>query len=264
MKIINSKKKIEQALVRSWFYICGLMTLVLTGSILSIPIQPTGLIHSMPDEQGVYSYATGTYIGGGIVLTNWHVLRSLSWRQEYFQLPLWNEHIYNFEIPIEWVIYSEQDIDLAIGKLAPSKLDRLNVRYECLSSEPLAAGEILTVISSPLGRYPSVEAHLVVDDPAPLSRMDQDPRIKPEKRYASVSFVAHVEPGQESLVDGGSSGGAVLNEKGQLVGLLWSRYDLPDGSREVLVSPVSGWLPLLESADIAPKYRDFILNQICK
>jgi hypothetical protein len=250
---------------RSKFFIIGFLALlILALSALNAPIQPTGLVHSMPDEQGVFSYATGTYIGNGIVLTNWHVLRSLSWRPEYLKLPLWNEHIYNFEVPIEWVIFSEQDLDLAIAKLAPSALDRLNVENICLSTTPVTNGEVLTIVSSPWGRYPSVEAQLIVTDPAIRSRMDLDPQIKPEKRYAAVSFATRVQTGQEEWVDGGSSGGAVRNAAGELVGLLWTRYDLEDGTREVLVSPVSAWLPLLENAEIAQKYRELIFEQVCK
>ncbi len=245
-------------------YIIALLALALTAIAIRSPIQPTGLIHSIPDEQGSFAFATGTYIGNGIVLTNWHVLKTLPSRNEYFKLPLWNEHIYNFDLPIEWVIFTEKSIDLSIGKLSASRLDRLNVRHPCLSAEPVAAGEVLTVISSPLGRYPSVAAQVTVTDPASQPRLDLDPMIKEEKRYAAVSFATIVQPGQEDLIDSGSSGGAVTNEAGELVGLLWTRYDLPDGSREVLVTPVSAWLPLLENADIAPKYKEYIFEQVCQ
>ena len=73
-------------------YITILLILIIAG-ISRLPVQPMGLIHSMPDEQGVYAFASGIYIGNGIVLTNWHVLKSLSWQQEYFKLPIWNENI---------------------------------------------------------------------------------------------------------------------------------------------------------------------------
>jgi hypothetical protein len=246
------------------YIIIVLLALILSGMAINLPIQPTGLIHSIPDEQGAFAFATGTYIGNGIVLTNWHVLKTLPSRNEYFKLPIWNEHIYNIDLPIEWVIFSEKGIDLAIGKLADSRLDRLNVDHACLSAEPVASGEVLMITSSPLGRYPPVEAHVVVTDSASQPRMDLDPMIKPEKRYAAVSFATIVRPGQEELIDSGSSGGAVANENGELVGLLWTRYNLPDGSMEVLVTPVSAWLPLLEKADIAPKYKEYILDQACK
>ncbi len=217
----------------------------------------------MPDQQGAFSYASGIYIGEGIVLTNWHVLKSLSWRHEYFRLPLWNEHLYNFEIPIDWVIFSEQSIDLAIGKLSSSRLDKLNMDHACLSDEPVTAGEALTVTSSPRGEYPPVTAHLTVTDPEQQPRLDLDPQVRDDKRYQVVSFAAAVQPGHEDRIDTGSSGGAVTNQAGELVGLLWARYDLPDGSKEVLITPVSAWLPLLENAEIAPKYKEYILGQVC-
>src|SRR5688500_2632424 len=246
------------------YIIIGLLVLALTAIALNAPIQPTGLIHSIPDEQGAFAFATGTYIGNGIVLTNWHVLKTLPSRNEYFKLPLWNEHIYNFDLPIEWVIFSEKSIDLAIGKLAASRMDRLNIDHACLSAEPVTAGEVLTITSSPLGRYPPVVAHVTVTDPASQPRMDLDPMIKEEKRYAAASFATMVQPGHEDLIDSGSSGGAVTNKAGELVGLLWTRYNLPDGSMEVLVTPVSAWLPLLENAEIAPKYKEYIFEQVCK
>lgn len=245
-------------------YIIGLLALALTGLAVNSPVQPTGLIHSMPDEQGSFAFATGTYIGNGIVLTNWHVLKTLRSRQEYFRLPLWNEHLYNIELPIEWIIFTEKSIDLAIGRLPASALDRLNVDYACLSAEPVAIGDILTIVSSPLGRYPPIAAQVTVTDPATQARLDLDPLVREEKRYAAFSFVALVQPGQENLIESGSSGGAVTNQAGELIGLLWARYNLPDGSREVLVTPVSGWLPLLENAEIAPKYKQYILEQVCQ
>src|SRR5690242_14752528 len=91
-----------------------ILLIIIAGGISRLPVQPKGLIHSMPDEQGVYAFASGIYIGNGIVLTNWHVLKSLSWQQEYFKLPIWNENIYNVDIPIDWVVFIDKDIDLAI------------------------------------------------------------------------------------------------------------------------------------------------------
>lgn len=240
------------------------LLIILAGGISRLPVQPKGLIHSMPDEQGVSAFASGIYIGNGIVLTNWHVLKSLSWRQEYFKLPVWHENIHNVDISIEWVIFMDKSIDLAIGKLSASRLDRLNMDHSCLSDEPLQVGDTLTVTSSPWGAYPPVEAHLIVTNSTPQMHYDLDPLVPEEKRNTVVSFITIVQPGEEKLVDGGSSGGAVTNQNGELVGLIWSRYDLSGGEREVLVTPVSVWLPLIEEAEIAPKYKQYILDQVCK
>jgi hypothetical protein len=242
----------------------SILFVVAAVSISRVPVRPSGLIHSLPDEQGVSAFASGIYIGNGIVLTNWHVLKSLSWRQEYFKLPIWNEHIYNVDIPIDWVVFINKDIDLAIGKLAASRLDRLNMDHSCLSNASVQIGETLTVTSSPWGTYPPVTAHLIVTNPIPQPHYDLDPLVPKEKRNTVVSLVTVVKNGEEKLVDGGSSGGAVTNQNDELVGLLWSRYDLPNGEREVLVTPVSAWLPLIKDADIAQKYKEYILNQVCK
>jgi hypothetical protein len=241
-----------------------ILLIVVIAGVSRLPVQTKGLIHSLPDEQGVYAFASGSYIGNGIVLTNWHVLKSLSWQQEYFKLPVWNKNIYNVDIPIEWVILMDKSIDLAIGKLAPSRLDRLNLDHSCLSDRLVQIGDILTATSSPWAAYPPVEAHLIVTDPIPQPHLDLDPLVHKEKRNTVVSLVTIVQPGEEKLVDGGSSGGAVTNQNGELVGLIWSRYDLPDGQREVLVTPVSAWLPLIEDAEIASKYKEYILDQVCK
>jgi hypothetical protein len=241
-----------------------ILLVVLLGGISRLPVQPKGLIHSLPDEQGVTAFASGIYIGNGIVLTNWHVLKSLSWRQEYFKLPIWHENIHNVDIPIEWVIFMDKSIDLAIGKLSASRLDRLNMDHSCLSDRPVQIGDTLTVTSSPWGAYPPVKAHLIVTDPIPQPHFDLDPLVPEEKRNTVVSFKTIVQSGEEKLVDGGSSGGAVTNQNGELVGLIWSRYDLSGGEREVLVTPVSAWLPLIEEAEIASKYKEYILDQVCK
>ena len=243
-----------------WVGLAGLATISL---VLVTPIPGTGLIHSYPDEDGSVSVATGTYIGEGMVLTNWHVLKTLRSRQEYMKLPLWNEHIYNFELPIEWIIFTDKSIDLAIGKIPASPLDWLKVDHKCLSHKPVQAGEVLTIISSPLGLYPPIPAMLIVTDPTVQLRLDLDPLVREEKRYSAISFATRLQTGQEARIESGSSGGAIINSSVELVGLLWTRYFLPDGSKEVLVTPVSAWLPLLADADIAPKYKQYILAQVC-
>lgn len=250
--------------MRKRIFLITILLITLAGGISRLPVQPAGLIHSQPDEQGVSAYASGIYIGNGIVLTNWHVLKSLSWRPESFKLPVWNEHLYNVDFPIEWVIFMDKNIDLAIGKLSVSTLDRLNMDFSCLSVSPLQVGELLTATSSPWGAYPPVPAHLIVTNPIPQAHLDLDPLVHVEKRNTVISLVTIVQHGEEKLVDGGSSGGAVTNQNGELMGLIWSRYDLPSGEREVLVTPVSAWLPFVEDAEIAPKYKEYILNQVCE
>jgi hypothetical protein len=198
-----------------------------------------------------------------MIVTNWHVLKTLRSRQEYFQIPLWNEHLYNFDLPVDWVIFTEQSIDLALAKLPDSRLNRFNVDYPCLSISPLTNGEALTITSSPLGRYPPVTVNATVTDATIQPRMNAEPDVKEEKRYAAVSFVTTLVRGRESLVQSGSSGGAVLNERGELVGLVWATHDLPDGSREVWVTPVSAWLPLIQEAEIAEKYKELVRGKVC-
>jgi hypothetical protein len=254
----------KPAPLRSSRYLVILLFLTLAAPAALQPIQPTGLIHSFPDSQGSYAYASGIYLGDGMLLTNWHVLKSLGWRQEYFKLPLWNERLFNFDIPIQGIVFSEKSLDLAIGKLADSALDRLNVGRPCLSAKPVSTGQRLTVLSCPFGRYPPVPAQLVVTDPASHSRPDRDPLVPEGKRNAAISFATALLPGQEQLIESGSSGGAVFNQAGELVGLLWTRYALPDGSKEVLVTPVSVWLPYLEESDIAPAHKRHLLDQQCK
>ncbi len=240
-----------------------LSLLLFTVGLSRLPTPAVGLIHSRPDEKGVFAFASGVYIGDGMIVTNWHVLKTLRSRQEYFQLPLWNEHIYNFDLPVDWVIFTEQSIDLALAKLPDSHLSRFNVDSPCLSVDSLLTGEALTITSSPLGRYPPVTVRAAVTDPTIQPRMNEEPAVKENKRYAAISFVATVEHGQEDLVTTGSSGGAVLNADGELVGLVWATHDLPDGTREVWVTPASAWVELIRDAEIAEKYKSAFLGKAC-
>ena len=104
---------------------------------------------------------------------------------------------------------------------------------------------------------------LIVTDPTVQLRLDLDPLVREEKRYSAISFATRLQTGQEARIESGSSGGAIINSSGELVVLFWTRYLLPDGSKEVLVTPVSAWLPLLADADIAQKYKQYILAQVC-
>ncbi len=251
---------------RKWILPLTILIIVaLAGSAVALypPLQTTGLIHSAPGDQGVFSVASGVYIGQGYVLTNWHVMNNPQFRQAFFQLPLWNPHVYNFDIPIAQLIYSEQRIDLAIVRLEPSALGWFRTATPCLSSDPLQIGQVLTVTSSPEGRYPPVSATVVVIDAQPQLRLDPDPQVPESERYAAISIVTQVLPGQEGMITYGSSGGAVVNSEGELVGLIWTGRYLPDGTQEQWFTPVSAWFAYLEQSSLVDD-SPFVLESRCE
>lgn len=227
------------------------LAVVLAGLFFFVPVKPAGRM----------SPGTGVYIGQDLLLSNQHILVHAMTGQE-FVLSAWLD-IGALRAPIQEVVYLDRDLDLGIARLGSSLLNVVKVPTPCLSPRPLRQGEQLRVASAVRGELPLVPATLAVRDARPAMLLDPDSRMPPSSRYAAMSVVATLPASEAGRVGPGSSGAPVLNDKGELVGLVWTGQPLPDGSTEVLITPVSAWLTKLSSSNIAKDVLADVLAAQC-
>lgn len=220
---------------------------------------PTGLIHS-PDSKIVSS---GVYLGKGFLLTNAHVVGSFPADRETLKMPTGGLFCRSVEIPVERVLYHHREIELAIIKLAKTVEDSHRVFRTCLSPRLPEKGDPLTVISTPSGRFPPVSASITVIDDRPILRRYPAPPINGSAQYSVMTIAGLIPKDEAKRVGPGSSGGAVLNTKGELVGLVWAGRTLNSGDFEVWITPVSSWMDHLRHADITKEDRSRFLELVC-
>jgi hypothetical protein len=227
--------------------------IVLGGSAFLFPIRAAGRV--FPDGSGVY-------IGHRTLLSNQHVLVDSSEGQQVFSVPAWKYLDPILSVPVQKVVFLDRNLELGVARLQPSLLDFVRVAVPCLSIRPLKRGETLTVTSDPQWRFPPVSASVVVSDPRPLPRLDPDP-VSAQSQYAAMTILTTLSADQAKLVGHGSSGGPVLNGRGELVGLVWTGRELADGSKEVWVTPVSAWLRELHAPEIPKEDLQVLLDARC-
>lgn len=229
---------------------------VALGSLAySFPTEPAGCVGQSPRCDG-----SGVYIGHGFMLTNQHVAMPLS-ELSSFRVPGWKYIWHTLDVGIEQTVFLDRDIELGIVKLKPSMLDFVGVVTPCLSTRSVTRGETLRVTSSVHGKFPPVPAVLVVSDARPLMRINPSPRG--ESPYSAMTIIATLSADQAALVGPGSSGGPVLNEDGELVGLVWTGRGLGNGTAEVWITPVSSWLRQLQETEIPEDVLQVILEARC-
>jgi len=219
---------------------------------------PAGRVYTDKSHGG----ASGLYIGNGYMLTNYHVAEKIPDKTDLFSLSTNSYYPKSVNIPIEKVLFSNREIELALVRLTRPVESSHTYRKVCFSRTPVRNGDHLTIISSPLGYFPPEPVSVVVTDDQPRMRPDTDPGINTVKRV--ITIVGLVADYKAQLVAPGSSGGAVLNSKGELVGLVWGRNQLKNGSAEAWITPVSVWQDHLEkAADITNNEKSIIFNMFC-
>jgi S1-C subfamily serine protease len=235
----------------------------LGGVALSFPIQADGCVYSAThplSSSGFICTGSGVYIGHGFVLTNHHVAEPLS-EESSFLVPAWKYLWKNADAGVQEVVFLDRDIEVGLVKLRPSVLSLARVDTRCLSLDPVKRGETLRVTSDAYGQYPPVAATLTVIDDQPLMRLDRDPRDS--QPYAAMTILTILSADQAKRVGPGSSGSAVLNRHGEIVGLVWTGRPLADGSMEVWITPVSSWLSKLKEAKTEKEDLQILLDARC-
>ena len=167
------------------------------------------------------------------------------------------------EIPIKQLLFLDRNLEVAVVKLDTQKFGRIKISPPCLETAPIKLGEKLIIQSHPYGHYPAIKVIATVKDHKPSLRIDPDPRVPVKNRYAAMSIIATLPPGEGESVGPGSSGGPVFNQEGKLVGLVWTGQDLPDGTKEVWITPASVWLPQLQQAKLPDNDLNKVLTQSC-
>ena len=213
--------------------ICSL--LILHGC--SHDLGPAGLVHS--DKS--YERASGVYIGNGYMLTNYHVADKIPDKIDLFSLSTNDLFPISVDIPIEKVLFSNRDIELALVRLTRPFENSHACTKICLSRTPVKNGDYLTIISSPNGYYPPESVSVLITDDQARMRPGSDPSMNTSKQYSVITVVGLASDDKAQLVAPGSSGGAVLNKEGALVGLLWGRNLLKNGNVEAWITPASEW-----------------------
>lgn len=239
--------------------LCILHILLICGftafSGCSHDLGPAGRVYSDKSHGG----ASGVYIGNGYMLTNYHVAENIPDKTDLFSLSTNSYYPRSVSIPIEKVLFSNREIELALVLLTRPVESSHTYRKVCLSRTPVKNGDQLTIISSPLGYFPPEQVSVVVTDDQPRMLPDSGPGTK-----RVISIVGLTADYQAQLVAPGSSGGAVLNSKGELVGLVWGRNQLKKGNVEAWITPVSVWQDHLEkAANIADNDKSIIFNIFC-
>lgn len=234
--------------------VCG----VTVFSGCSHDLGPAGRVYTDKSHGG----ASGVYIGNGYMLTNYHVAENIPDKTDMFSLSTNSYYPKSVNIPIEKVLFSNRKIELALVRLTrPVERSHAHMKI-CLSRTAVRNGDYLTVISSPLGYFPPERTSVVVTDDQPHMHPDYGSGMNTAKQV--ITIVGLIADYQAQPVAPGSSGGAVLNGKNELVGLVWGRNQLKNGGVEVWITPVSAWQDHLEkAADIADNDKSIILNTFC-
>jgi S1-C subfamily serine protease len=208
-----------------------------------------------------YGGASGVYIGNGYMLTNYHVAERIPDKADLFSLSTNDFFPKSIDIPIEKVLFSNRDIELALVRLTRPVENSHTCAKICLSRTPAKNGDYLTIISSPHGYFPPETVSVVITDDQASMYPASDSSTSTSKRV--ITIVGLVSDHKTTLVAPGSSGGAVLNKKGELVGLVWGRKLLKNGNVEAWITPVSAWPDQLNRVDISDNDKQTLLGLFC-
>ncbi len=243
--------------------LCTVLVLLVCSSVLlpgcSHRLGPAGRVYTEASAGG----GSGVYVGNGYMLTNWHVAENIPEKANLFSMSSNDYFATTVVIPIEKVLFSTKEIELALVRLIRPVEDSHIFSKVCLSRTPVRNGEHLTIVSSPHGYFPPERVTVTVTDDRPRLRPDSDKTSDAARKV--ITIVALTPEHETQLVAPGSSGGAVLNQKGELVGLVWGANLLKSGDVEAWITPVSEWWGQLErKADMSDRERQVMLNIFCE
>lgn len=139
----------------------------------------------------------------GYILTNNHIINSSS-NSSYYQIEeatALRVYLYNDETPYDAeIVGTDSQTDLAVIKISADNL----TAAELGDSDSVQVGEFAMAIGSPLGMKSSVASGIV-------SALNREVTDSTQKTYTLIQT--------DAAINSGNSGGALVNSKGQVIGI---------------------------------------------
>ncbi len=195
-------------------------------AVVSIYIQSNQLVPNInPGVSPAAAFRRKNYMGSGVVVssdghivTNKHIIKDAI----RIYVSLWNNEIYEAH-----VIGRDDLTDLAIIKIEAADLDVAKFA----DSELLNTGDVVFAIGNPFGLNQSVSLGIV----SATGRKGLD--ISPYENFIQT----------DAAINQGSSGGALVNTQGELVGLGTATYNQPGAEGISFAIPANTIQQIVES-----------------
>ena len=174
-------------------------------SIVGIKVEyPVNSIFVQQQQNTASAQGSGIIISeDGYILTNNHVINSSS-NSSFYSLgeaTKLSVYLYNDETEYEAkVVGTDEETDLAVIKIEKTGLPKA----EFADSDSIKVGEFAMAIGSPLGLDNSVTAGII-------SAVNRDVADSDGNKYTAIQT--------DAAINSGNSGGALVNSKGQVIGV---------------------------------------------
>jgi S1-C subfamily serine protease len=200
----------------------------LTAEQIAKKYLPSVVLIVCDDGQGAYSQGSGFFIREGVILTNHHVIEGM--KRGKAKIALDNNKAKEWWI--EKVLYTDEKKDLAL--LSITETDKTKIPILNLSATGKTnIGESIYVLSNPKGLAGTISQGIVSSE------------IRKTKDVELLQI--------DAPISSGSSGGAVLNARGEVIGI--ATASLSSGQN------LNFAVPSFQIKNFLAKYDDISLNE---
>ena len=180
------------------------------------------------------------FSSNGYIITNWHVAGE---KYSSCYITLENGSTYNGN-----VVWSDSDLDLAIVKINTAGLKTINIG----DSEELKLGEEVWAIGNPVG----VEFQRTITKGI-ISGLNRTIKIEDENTKTYMEDLIQTD----ASINTGNSGGALINKKGELIGINTVKITSAEGIGFAV--PISIIKPILISYMQKGNFEEAYLRNFC-
>ena len=191
-----------------------------------------------PEELGLGSGVI--FSEKGYIITNWHIVGS---KYNTCYVTLENGEIYNGN-----VIWADNDLDLAIVKINGASLKALNIG----NSNELKLGEEVWAIGNPVG----VEFQRTITKGI-VSGLNRTIKIEDENGQNYMEDLIQTD----ASINAGNSGGALINDKGELIGINTVKITSAEGIGFAV--PIDIIKPIIANYVEKDKFEEAYLRYFC-